>query len=431
MSIEARYMTKAGVYTCIATAIILSFIVLPNSAFARYAAIVLDANTGRVLHTANPDTRNYPASLTKMMTLYLVFEALEAGQLTLKKRLPVSARAAGMTPSKLGVKRGESITVETVILALVTKSANDAAVVVAEFLGGTEAKFARLMTKKAHSIGMRRTSFRNASGLPNRRQLSTARDMASLARRLVKDFPQQYRYFSRKRYTFRGKKFQNHNALLRTYPGTDGIKTGYIRASGFNLAASVTRNGRRLIGVVFGGRTAKSRDQHMAKLLESAFNKASETTAKPSPLPKTKRVVVPKTRAVAPRAKLVAARRLQQASVPKPNWRKTYPTPAAKTASEEWAIQVGAYRDIKPARTALRKAITSIPKLTRKTRASISPFMAGDTLMYRARLIGLSSGAAKKACKRLERRRIPCVAIASKKLTPSQSSQRQTAKQPH
>ena len=423
-------MTKAGVNTCIATAIILSFIVLSNSAFARYAAIVLDADTGRVLHTANPDTRNYPASLTKMMTLYLVFEALEAGQLTLKQRLPVSARAAGMTPSKLGVKRGESITVETVILALVTKSANDAAVVVAEFLGGTEAKFARLMTKKARSIGMHRTSFRNASGLPNRRQLSTARDMAMLARRLVKDFPQQYRYFSRKRYTFRGKKFKNHNALLRTYPGTDGIKTGYIRASGFNLAASVTRNGRRLIGVVFGGRTAKSRDRHMAKLLERAFKKASVKTAKPPSLPKPKRGVVPQKRSIASRAKPVTAGRLQQASAPNPSSRKTYPTSAAQTASEEWAIQVGAYRDIKPARTALRKAITRIPKLTRKTRASISPFMAGDTLMYRARLIGLSSDAAKKACKRLERRRIPCVAIASKRLTPSQSSQRQTAKQP-
>lgn len=434
-------MRKAETITCALAAVLLSFVVLPNSAFARYAAIVLDADTGRVLHAANPDTRNYPASLTKMMTLYLVFEALESGQLKLKQRLPVSARAAGMTPSKLGVKRGESITVETVILALVTKSANDAAVVVAEYLGGTEAKFARLMTKKARAIGMRRTRFRNASGLPNRRQLSTARDMAVLANRLVQDFPQQYRYFSRQRYTFRGKEFKNHNTLLRTYPGTDGIKTGYIRASGFNLAASVTRNGRRLIGVVFGGRTAKSRDRHMAKLLERAFNKVSVAATKPTVPPKTKPAAAPPKRAVAvkprskpaaavvSRAKPRAAPRPQPAPARQPSWRQSYPALTARPAREEWAIQVGAYRDIEPARAVLRKAIARIPKLTENTRVSISPFTAGDTLMYRARLIGLSSASAKRACKRLERRKIPCVAIASKGLTASQSKQSQTAAQ--
>ena len=405
--------------------------IFQSSADARYASIVIDERTGKVLHASNPDRQRYPASLTKMMTLYMVFDALDRGKLKLNQRLRVSRRAQGMAPSKLGLKRGQSITVKDAILALITKSANDVAVVVAESLGKTEINFAKMMTRKARSLGMRKTRFRNASGLPNRRQVSTARDMATLARKLITDFPQFYHLFKTQRFSYKRRTYRNHNRLLRAYPGVDGIKTGYIRASGFNLAASVTRNGRRLIGVVFGGRTAKSRDRHMAKLLERAFNKASVTTAKPSPSPKTKRVVVPRNRAVASRAKSVTAGRLQQASVPKPNWRKTYPTPAAKTASEEWAIQVGAYRDIKPARTALRKAITRIPKLTRKTRASISPFMAGDTLMYRARLIGLSSGAAKKACKRLERRRIPCVAIASKKLTPSQSSQRQTAKQPH
>ena len=433
-------MRKAETITCALAAVLLSLVVLPNSAFARYAAIVLDADTGRILHAANPDTRNYPASLTKMMTLYLVFDALESGRLKLNQRLPVSTRAAGMTPSKLGVKRGETITVETVILALVTKSANDAAVVVAEYLGGTEAKFARLMTKKARAIGMRRTSFRNASGLPNRRQLSTARDMAVLANRLVQDFPQQYRYFSRQRYTFRGKELKNHNTLLRTYPGTDGIKTGYIRASGFNLAASVTRNGRRLIGVVFGGRSAKSRDRHMAKLLERAFKKVSVATATPPAPPRTKPVAVPKKRAVAaaPRPKAVsvatrtkprAAPRPKPAPARQPSWRQTYPSLTARPAREEWAIQVGAYRDIEPARAVLRKAIARIPKLTENTRVSISPFTAGDTLMYRARLIGLSSASAKKACKRLERRKIPCVAIASKGLTASQSKQSQTAEQ--
>ena len=423
MSNVKRYMMKATTITCVATALLLFFIIYPNSAFARYASIVIDADTGRVLHATNPDTRNYPASLTKMMTLYLVFEAIESGQLKLKQRLPVSARASGMTPSKLGVKRGESITVETIIMALVTKSANDAAVVVAEYLGGTEAKFARIMTKKARAIGMRRTSFRNASGLPNRRQLSTARDMALLAKKLVQNFPQQYRYFSRQRYSFRGKEYKNHNTLLITYPGTDGIKTGYIRASGFNLAASVSRNGRRLIGVVFGGRTAKSRDQHMAIILERGFRKSSVITTKPAALPRKRSTTV------ASRSKSAAAPRPQPAPTRKLSSWQTYPTPTTSLVAEEWAIQVGAYQKIEPARLVLRQAIARIPKLTKNTRISISPFTAGNTLMYRARLIGLSSASARKACKRLERRKIPCVAIASRGLTASQSSQHQTAAQ--
>jgi len=416
-------MKKTGFYTYILAGVLLSILILPSSAFARYAAIVLDADSGRVLHAANPDTRKYPASLTKMMTLYLVFEALENGRLKLSQRLPVSKRAAGMAPSKLGVKRGETISVETAILSLVTKSANDAAVVVAEHLGGTEAKFARLMTNKARALGMRRTTFRNASGLPNRRQLSTARDMATLAKHLVRDFPQQYRYFSRERYKFRGKEYKNHNTLLRTYPGTDGIKTGYIRASGFNLAASVTRNGKRLIGVVFGGKTAKSRDRHMAKLLERGFKKVAAVSPRPRNIPAKRPAAIA---VKAPTRKPVPTAPLSRA----PSWRNTQGLLTAQQTSDEWAIQVGAYRNIEPARSVLRKAIARIPKLTKHTRVSISPFHAGNTVMYRARLIGLTSDTAKTACQRLERRKIPCVAIPSVQLTSSQSTQNQTAAQP-
>ncbi len=398
-------------------------------AFARYAAIVLDADTGQVLHAANPDTRNYPASLTKMMTLYLVFEALKSGKLRLDQPLPVSARAAGMAPSKLGVKRGETITVEAAILALVTKSANDAAVVIAEALGRTEAKFALKMTKKARTLGMRRTTFRNASGLPNRRQLSTARDMANLARRLVRDFPRHYRYFSRDSYSFRGKKYKNHNTLLRTYPGADGIKTGYIRASGFNLAASVTRNNKRLIGVVFGGRTARSRDRHMAKLLDQGFKKVSTRIArsKTPPTKSTRQAIATKK----PRPKFVRKKQVtavRPASKPQRRLPKLVRTSASEL--KEWSIQVGAYRNIEPARKAVRKAIARIPHLTENTRISIAPFSAGDTLMYRARLIGLTVASAKTACKRLERRRIPCVAIPPNQLNNARPSQSQTAEQP-
>ncbi len=409
---------------CLAVLLLAVLTLTPNSANARYAAIVLDADTGKTLHAANPDTRNYPASLTKMMTLYFVFEALEAGTLSLRSRLRVSARAAGMAPSKLGVKKGESISVETAILALVTKSANDAAVVVAEALGGTEVKFARAMTQKAQQLGMRRTTFRNASGLPNRRQLSTARDMAILARRLIKDFPRQYRYFSRERYQFRGKEYKNHNNLLRTYPGTDGIKTGYIRASGFNLAASVSRGGRRLIGVVFGGKSAKSRDKHMARLLDREFQKLGPAMVKRKP-------------ALAPlksrkaRSTKVPPKKISQRPTPavKPLYREAHALGLLQRKPKEWSIQVGAYRNIEPARIALRKAIGQVPKLTSTTRVSIAPFSVGDTLMYRARLIGLTDSAARTACKRLERRKIPCAAIPPERQNDTREEQPQTAVQ--
>lgn len=405
----------------------ISFIAGAPSVHARYAAIVVDADNGRVLHAINPDTRNHPASLTKMMTLYMVFEALESGRLALSEKLVASRRATGVAPSKLGLKKGETITVEDVILALVTKSANDAAVVVAETLGGTEVKFARMMTAKAKELGMRRTTFRNASGLPNRRQRSTARDMAKLARHLIQDFPNQYRYFSRPQYSFRGKKFKNHNSLLRTFPGADGIKTGYIRASGFNLAASATRNGRRLIAVVFGGRTAESRDKLVARLLERGFKKIAKTRKTTIPLKRKPR----RTAAVKPAATPAPA--AKSAPTVKPRVHATLrpkrkPAPRPSANSTEWAIQVGAYGDIAPARLAVQRAIAHIPKLNGNTRTSIAPYYAGKRLMYRARLIGLSSASAHTACARLERRKIPCIALPPDRISPSETPKSQTAK---
>ena len=240
---------------------------------AKYASVVIDAETGEVLHARNSKTRRHPASLVKMMTLYMVFDALEKRKLKLNQGLRVSRRAAGMPPSKLGLRRGQTIRVKEAILALVTKSANDVAVVVAEAIGGTESQFAQKMTKKARQLGLKRTTFRNASGLPNRRQLSTARDMAALARALIRDFPQYYHYFGTKSFKYRGRTYRNHNKLLRTYKGADGIKTGYIRASGYNLVASGVRNGRRVIAVVFGGRTPRTRNRHTATLLDRGFQR--------------------------------------------------------------------------------------------------------------------------------------------------------------
>lgn len=246
----------------------------PAAANPKYAALVIDANTSRVMYARNANQPRYPASLTKIMTLYVLFEELEAGKLSLSTPMRTSKRAANQRPSKLGLKPGSTIRVEDAILALVTKSANDVATVVAEHIGGRESAFAERMTRTARDMGMSRTRFLNASGLPDRRQKTTARDMATLAIRIQQDFPQYYHYFSATRFTWNGRKYRNHNNLLGKYAGTNGIKTGYIRASGFNLTSSVERDGKHLIGVVMGGKTARSRDRHMVKILNTAFPRA-------------------------------------------------------------------------------------------------------------------------------------------------------------
>ncbi|WP_458526614.1 D-alanyl-D-alanine carboxypeptidase family protein [Onishia taeanensis] len=239
----------------------------------RYAGLVADAASGDVVYAENAEARRYPASLTKMMTLYLLFEAIEQGQLTLDDALPVSDHAASMPASKLWLKAGDSIRVGDAIPALVVRSANDVAVVVAEALGGSEAAFAQRMTARARAMGMGTTRFRNASGLPDDAQVTTARDMATLAVALMRDFPEYYGEFSRTEFVFRGKRQRGHNRLLSNYPGADGLKTGFIRASGFNVATSAVRDGRRLIAVVMGGFTSRSRDAHMADLLDRGFSR--------------------------------------------------------------------------------------------------------------------------------------------------------------
>jgi D-alanyl-D-alanine carboxypeptidase len=240
-------------------------------ALASYASLIMDATSGRVLHETNADLTRYPASLTKMMTLYLLFEAVDNGSLAFDESLPVSEHAASQPPSKLGLKPGQSISVENAILGLVTKSANDVAAAVAERLGGSESRFAWLMTAKARQIGMFRTTFANASGLPDPDQVTSARDMAILALALLHDFPYYYHYFSTDHFYYGGAVHANHNRLLGAYEGLDGIKTGYTHSSGFNLVASAMRDGRRLIGVVLGARSPANRSLIMASLLDQAF----------------------------------------------------------------------------------------------------------------------------------------------------------------
>ena len=250
--------------------------ITPKPYTPKYSSIVMDAETGQVLHNEDADGIRHPASLTKMMTLYMAFEALREGRISLETRLPVSARASRQAPSKLGLSPGETIPLKAAILGLVTKSANDAAVVVAEHLGGSEEAFARKMTQKARALGMRTTVFKNASGLPNPSQITSARDMAILSRALYRDYPKQYKYFSLKSFFYKGTEHRNHNHLLGKVQGVDGIKTGFIGASGFNLAASAVRatssnQHRRLITVVMGGPNRHWRDRRVTELFEIYF----------------------------------------------------------------------------------------------------------------------------------------------------------------
>ncbi len=262
-------------YFCVCLCVMWQLLGPAYAANPRYASIVVDVQTGRVLHQISSQERIYPASLTKMMTLYLVFDALHRGQLRLNQKIPISRWAAQQEPSSLGLKPGDWITVEKAILSLVCRSANDIAVALAEAVGGSERRFARLMTARAWSLGLKRTSFHNATGLFHPKQMTTAHDMARLGIFLVKHFPKEYAYFKRRKFSFRGKIHKSHNKLVGNVHGVDGLKTGYIRKAGFNLVTSAKRKQKRLMAVVIGGKTAKWRDQRMVSLLEMGFRHAN------------------------------------------------------------------------------------------------------------------------------------------------------------
>ena len=238
----------------------------------KYAAIVVDASTGEVLYARRADQPRYPASITKVMTLYLTFEALAAGRLKLTDQIPISAHAAAQPPTKIGLRPGQTISVDEAIRVVALKSANDIAVALAERVGGSEARFTALMTLRAHELGMNNSRFVNANGLPDSRHVTTARDIAILSRAVMRDYPQYYAYFGQKNYNYHGQKIANHNALLNKMPGVDGLKTGYTAAAGFTLAASAARDGRRLIAVVLGGSSTASRDDNVEDLLDAGFD---------------------------------------------------------------------------------------------------------------------------------------------------------------
>ncbi len=380
------------------------------------AAIVMDADTGAVLYAEGADRRIYPASLTKMMTLYMVFEALESGRLGLRDRIGISRRAAGMPPSRLGLRPGQSLTVEQAILALVTKSANDVAVAIAERLAGTEWRFAKRMTSKARALGMRRTTFRNASGLPNSRQRTTVRDMAVLARALIRDHPRYYRYFSRRSFTFRGRRYGNHNRLLGRYAGLDGVKTGYIRASGFNLAASAVRDGRRVIAVVAGGRSARARDRRVAELLDLGFRRLGSRLVADAPIPR------PRPGGIALASLPEAAPMATELAFPVPQMRRAplarqpvtpvaARSPRPRMVERFYGIQVGAFLRAGQARKVAFRARKLAPDILLDANVAVSKRRGRNRTFYRARIVGLTLAEAREACRVLESRRQDCLVV--------------------
>ena len=451
LTVELNFRQGAGRWVLLS--LLIAALVLPGQARARYASIVIDTASGQVLHETNADTRNYPASLTKLMTIYLAFEALEKKRLRMGQRLKVSRRAARMPASRLGLKRNQTILVEDAILALIVKSANDAAVVVAEALAGSESKFSRLMNRKAKVLGMTRTSFRNASGLPNRRQLSTARDMARLAQAMIADFPQFYRYFSERDFTFRGRTYKSYNRLLTNYGGSDGLKTGYTRASGYNLAASAVRNGQRLIAVMFGGRSASSRDRHVARLFDHGFADPIVARGTPAPAPPAKpdRLLVAKngtSDAPIPERKPARLITLEDGAAASSERQKTVAAvgapisllppelqsgkadpnaPAKKRIKRDqvadavrkyaqagsWGVQVGAFHEVKPAKLQAAAVARRFPKVLSDAEIVI-PYIDGrNGRIYRARLMGLSKNQARGACRRLKSARVDCLVVQS------------------
>ena len=269
--------SASSLKTIMILALAMTFVVadVASSMAARSSAIVVDAKTGKVLYSSDANGRRYPASLTKMMTLYLTFEALAKGRISKNTPVPFSAKAAAEPPTKLGVKAGGAVSVETAILSMVTKSANDSATALGELLGGSESNFARMMTAKARQLGMDGTVFRNANGLPDPGQFTTAHDMAMLGIALREHYPQYYGYFSQRSFLYGRQRINGHNRLLGRIKGVDGIKTGYTRASGFNLVSSVSDGNRRLVAVVMGGTSGRSRDNQMAGLINAYMPRAS------------------------------------------------------------------------------------------------------------------------------------------------------------
>lgn len=442
-----------------------------TAARAGYAHFLYDATDGKVLSAENADVLNHPASLTKMMTLYMTFEALRDGRLSWDQTIVMTPNAASKIPFKLGLKPGQPLTVREAVYGMAIRSANDAAAAMADHLGGSEDRFAVMMTEKAQALGMRQTVFRNASGLPDDAQVTTAHDLAVLAMALIRDYPKDYEIFSMRSFQFRGRKVPGHNNLMYRYPGMDGIKTGFVNASGFNIASAVTVNGRRYIGVMMGGKSARKRDDAMAALLDKYT----------APLASTGTLVasadVPTAAAAAPAASkrladgpkvlgFVAGRREMTVPMPGAPPAAIRPTdmaavagasssqvasgkvgsgklavaaappvtaehatkggrvidtpaaPAGRLASvrgkTDWSIQIVSGTSQKGASSALEKALPHLSRNFASAAASIESYSKGGREQFRGRFVGFTSqDAANDACAALQAKSITCLVVRS------------------
>jgi D-alanyl-D-alanine carboxypeptidase (penicillin-binding protein 5/6) len=422
----------------------------------KYAAIVVDAKTGEVLYEQSPDAHRYPASITKIMTMYLAFEALKDGRLSFDDRLLISPHAAAQAPSKVGLRPGQTISVRDAMNAIAVLSANDMAVAMAEKLGGTEARFAEMMTAKAHQLGMNNTQYVDASGLPDTRQLTTARDISILSRAVLRDFPQYYAFFSTRQFTYLGRTTKNHNHLLGAMPGVDGIKTGFTNASGFNLAASAVRDDRRLIAVVLGGSSTAARDLHVEDLLEAGFTvlkkrDVGQTTTvaqnlrEPAPIgvverPPTEqgdadqggvqilvdgaapagrvstRLEVKDGAAQAPACVTkrirVHHRLVKRCVVPATRNGKAAKAKTevakANAASGEWQVQLGAYRNPAQAREQMARMNSKFAEALSASQGGHVEHASGN---YRVRFAGLSADQARDACASIKAQGQACMTL--------------------
>jgi len=400
------------------------------SAQERYAAFVADMQTGEVLHARRADAARYPASLTKMMTLYMLFEALESGELSLTDQMTVSSEAASRPASHLGLSAGDTISVEDAIRALIIQSANDVAVVVAEQLAEDEAAFAEAMTQEAQTLGMRQTLFRNASGLPDARQQTTARDMARLAYALRRDFPQYYDYFSETRFRWGRVTHRSHNSLVGQFEGVDGLKTGYIRASGYNIAVTVERDEQRLVAIVMGGASASVRDAHARELINAAYTaldaRSEGRMLAALDMPRLNPVreqeiltaeltTLPAETAMgsAPGAEPARVVLAEPQALREPT-HVTFGSQASELPSQPggWSIQVGAYASQEAASARLESvAMMGLQNHLGTARAHTEAVSRNNRQLWRARYVGLTGSAAQSICTHIQASGDPCFTV--------------------
>lgn len=364
----------------------------PAQAARTQSSIIIDAYSGKVLSASNADELRYPASLTKLMTLYITFGELESGRLKMTDKLKVSRTAANRSPSKLGLKPGSYITVHDAVMALIVKSANDCATVLAEGIGYSEENFANTMTKVARELGMKNTTFKNASGLPNRAQKTTARDMAVLGAAMYHHYPQYYKLFSAKSFTWQGRKMYTHNHLLKTFKGADGMKTGFTNAAGYNIVTSAEQNGNRVIAVTMGHDTLRQRDRKVASLMTRGLHKLAlaDNIEKP--------VLYADVDASASAETAEIARTADETSADK----------------ARWGVQVGAFSNYAKARNyalQIRRGLNS--NYIKKARIDIEAAAKGAAVVYRSKLVGLEKNQADKTCNRLKKENKSCIVIAS------------------